>query len=536
MFTAASVAPAAARELVLPYSSTVRRFVRARMKIALLLVACLLPSQSCVQREPAAVSADTVPVTLTIGYPHVTGQDPLHGMQQGARLISHEGLVLANRNGRIHPRLAESWQEEPNGLIWHFRLRENAVFHDGSPVDAMAVKASLERSLANADTDSFPGLADIIGIDAPSRTQLVVRLRHRSAFLLDDLGVAIQKASVTGSAVGTGPYITASTSQNEVVMTSFSRYYKGPPKIDRIVWKSYPAVRAAWAAMMRGDVDLLYEVGPETLEFMRGASVEVYPFLRSYLFGIILKVDRRDLSDPRVRASMNYAIDRSQLVSQVLKQHGIPATGLAWPQHWAYDSSVPSFSYDPQRATALLDAAGVAALSPASSERPPSRLRFTCLVPEGFALWERMALMAQRNLSHIGIDMELESLPFVAFNQRIAKRDFEAVMMEFVIGSSPSRLFTFWYSEGKRNAWGYKNARMDQALNGIRRAANDEEYRHAFRQFQIQAFDDPPAIVLALAENARAVSRRFRVVAPPGSDILPTIGDWLPIDDTAETN
>jgi len=146
-----------------------------------------------------------------------------------------------------------------------FKLRANALFHDGSAVDSTAVKASLERSLANADIDSFPGLADIVAVEASSPLELILRLRERSTFLLDDLGVAIQKTHSGGLSIGTGPYVTSSTSQNELVMTAFSRHYRGTPKIDQIVWKAYPAVRAAWAAMMRGEVDVLYEVGPEAL-------------------------------------------------------------------------------------------------------------------------------------------------------------------------------------------------------------------------------------------------------------------------------
>ena len=490
----------------------------------------------CSPSDPIATSTNASPVVLTIGYPHATGQDPLHGMQQGARLISHEGLILANRNGRIQARLAESWYEEPDGLAWHFKLRAQASFHDGSPVDSNAVKQSLQRSLANADIDSFPGLADIVAVEAPSPSEVILRLTQRSAFLLDDLGVAIQKIQADGVSVGTGPYVTTSTSQDELMMSAFSKYYRGSPKIAQVRWRSYSTVRTAWAAMMRGEVDVLYEVGPEALEFMRGESVEIYPFLRSYLFGIILNANRKSFSDARIREALNYAIDRPELVSQALKRRGIPAAGLAWPQHWAYDTTVPSFSYDAQRASALLDAAATPALNHAEHVRQPSRIRFSCLVPEGFALWERMALMVQRDLSEIGVDMQLESLPFVAFNQRIAARDFDAVMMEFVIGSSPSRPFTFWYSASKRNAWGYKNPGMDDALEGIRRAANDGSYRDAFRRFQLEGLNNPPAIVLALGENARAVSRRFQVTAPAGSDILPTIADWLPISSSRTAN
>ncbi len=101
-------------------------------------------------------------VTLTIGYPHMTGEGQLHGIQQGSRLISREGLTLPNRDGKALPRLAESWAESADGLTWTFKLRANALFHDDTPVDSFAVKRSLERSLASSDIDLYPGLTDIV--------------------------------------------------------------------------------------------------------------------------------------------------------------------------------------------------------------------------------------------------------------------------------------------------------------------------------------------------------------------------------------
>jgi ABC-type transport system substrate-binding protein len=147
-----------------------------------------------------------------------------------------------------------------------------------------------------------------------------------------------------------------------------------------------------------------------------------------------------------------------------------------------------------------------------------------------------MALIVQRDLAQIGVDMQIESVPFEEFNRRIERRDFEALMLEFIVGNSPTRPYTFWYSTSKQNAWGYSNASVDRSLDGIRRASSESEYRAAFRAFQLEMLDDPPAIFLALSQTARAVSNRFQVIAPPGSDILPTIAEWSPADSVRSTN
>jgi peptide/nickel transport system substrate-binding protein len=139
-----------------------------------------------------------------------------------------------------------------------------------------------------------------------------------------------------------------------------------------------------------------------------------------------------------------------------------------------------------------------------------------------------MALIVQRDLARIGVDMQIESVPFEEFNRRIGAGQFDAVTLEFIFGNSPTRPYTFWYSTSKQNMWGYDNVDVDRSLDRVRRAGNETEYRDALRQFQVDTVVDPPAIFLAISQTARAVSRRFDVVAPSGSDILPTIGDWRP--------
>jgi peptide/nickel transport system substrate-binding protein len=375
-------------------------------------------------------------------------------------------------------------------------------------------------------------------IETPRPLEVVIRLRERSTFLLDDLGVSILKIQDGKPPVGTGPYVTVAGSGNELVMRAFERYYRGKPQIDRIVWRAYPTVRTAWAAMMRGEIDLLYEVGPEVREFIEPeASVRVFPFLRNYNFAVVLNSKKTPFDKPEVRRALNYAINRTHLVENALHGNGQKASGPVWPLHWAYDKSVPGYEYDPSRSIALLDSVGVPhVVSVTNPDRIPSRFSFTCLIPESFALWERMALIVQRDLAKIGVDMQIESIPFEEFNRRIGAGQFDAVTLEFIFGNSPTRPYTFWYSTSKQNVWGYRNLDVDKSLDRVRRAANETEYRDALRQFQVDTLLDPPAIFLAVSQTARAVSRRFDVVAPLGSDILPTIGDWRPAHLVEATN
>ena len=92
------------------------------------------------------------------------------------------------------------------------------------------------------------------------------------------------------------------------------------------------------------------------------------------------------------------------------------SAGPIYPQYWAFDSTVPMYPFDPAGATALLDAAGYRLRQPTRpSAGPPARLRFTCLVPKDFTIWQRIALEVQRDLLNVGVDMQFQEVPLREF-------------------------------------------------------------------------------------------------------------------------
>jgi peptide/nickel transport system substrate-binding protein len=438
--------------------------------------------------------------------------------------------------------LAESWSPSADGLRWAFKLRGNAKFHDGSAVDAASVKHSIDDSLANlSDRSLVPGLDDIVSVEVSGPRELVVTLRDRSTFFLDDLSMPISKRGSDGKSVGTGPFIVRSSSPEEIVMSTFTDHYLGTPEVDRIVWKPYPALRTAWAGMMRGEIDFLYEVSQESAEFVQGeSSVNTFSFLRPYALGVAFNSSRPVFADERVRHALNFAVDRQAIIDQAMKGRGVGAQSPIWPLHWAYDATVPGFSYDPSRAAAILDSTS-ARVSEKRGRQPsvgPARFRFTCLVLENLSVWERMALLVQRQLREIDVDMQLEAVPAAAFNARIAKGDFDAVFLEFS-ARSMSRAYVFWQSRSPRNAFGYRDSGVDQAFEAIRRspAGDDDTYRAAVRDLQRRMITSPPGIFLAWGQTARAVSTRFQVPEEKDrDDVLQTLSRWQLVPAVARGN
>jgi ABC-type transport system substrate-binding protein len=137
-----------------------------------------------------------------------------------------------------------------------------------------------------------------------------------------------------------------------------------------------------------------------------------------------------------------------------------------------------------------------------------------------------MALIVQRNLSQVDVDVQFEAVPLDEFNKRVGAGNFDAILADFITGNSAGRPYVFWYSSSKQNVPGYNNVLVDQAFDRLRGAPDDDATRAAFHDLQATMLDDPPAVFLAFGETTRAVSRRFQPVTPPGGDVFRTIPEW----------
>jgi peptide/nickel transport system substrate-binding protein len=337
-------------------------------------------------------------------------------------------------------------------------------------------------------------------------------LRRRSRFLLEGLDLLIQKRGETP--VGTGPFLVASRTASEVEMRASSTYYGGKPFIDRIFFRSYDSVRSAWADMLRGRVDMLYEVGADALDSLsESTQARTFAFQRPYAFLVALNLRNSKLRDKGLRRALNDAIDRPALIADAMDNHGTPADGPVWPHHWSYSSELPRFTFQPTRVT---HGNGV--------------LQLRCLILRDQA-HERIGLAIQRQLRSVGVELQFEQVTPEQFVARWGAGDFEAALGDYRMGPSLLRQYQFWYSSAPLNSGHFNSPLVDGALDRIRSAPDDAAYKSGVADFQSAIVDDPPAIFLAWGQRLRAVSTRFAVHEEPGRDIMSTLRLWRPIAD-----
>lgn len=474
--------------------------------------------QGCV-RPTTRPSSDSA---LTVGF-GFGGTALASALRNFLDSVYAEALLGIDWNGRPQPKLAVDWKWSDGGRTLRVQLRRGVVFHDGTPLTAETVSTGLKRLLNQLGFDR------VESISPDGDDHVVFRLREPDGFLL----AALSTGTITtgkDQTIGTGPFVLRSQ-KPDVVLDAFSKYHLGQPTIPQIVVRTYETPRAAWAAMMRGDVEFLHEVNRDAVEFVEAESrMQTYSFPRPYYIPIVFNMKHPTLGRREVRQAINEAIDRAEIVRSALHNRGKPADGPIWPYHWAYNPATRAYSYNPDAARLRLDSAGLPLTSPGNGQMP-RRFRFQCLFWGEDALFERIALVVQKQLFEIGIDVEMVPVTMDDIRKRHVSGDFEAILVQMTSSRSLDWVYWFWRSPPTQATAaarsGYTAA--DGPLDRLRAAQSDEETRMAVADLQRVLYDDPPAAFLVRPETARAVDRSFVVPdEEKGRDILGTLWQWKP--------
>ncbi len=214
--------------------------------------------------------------------PHVGGNFPQ------ALLATQvlESLVALDDQGGIVPWLATEWESSDDGLSWDFTLDPDAVFTDGTPVDAAAVKANIEH-LQDPETGSSTGylaVQQIESIELVSDTVVRFRLSRPDAALLESLAqpwTAIQSPAGIArgmdenclAPIGSGPFVVADWVKQDHVTLERNPDYRTPPTgfeaiadgVQTVTWRFIPDATARFTALESGQVDIIDNPLPENI-------------------------------------------------------------------------------------------------------------------------------------------------------------------------------------------------------------------------------------------------------------------------------
>ncbi len=442
-------------------------------------------------------------------------------------ILFADRLVVIDWSGTPTGVLATAWRWEDGGLTLVVQIRPGVTFHDGRSFTAETVADILRQVKA---TDRRHSFAAVNRFEATDEHTLAVRLSRPDAFLVEAIADTWM-VDPRQPNIGTGPFKLL-TRTPTITAEKNRSYYRGTPGIEKVVVTTYDTPRASWVALMRGEVDMVQEVNRDSAEFLEGASrVEMSSSIRPFYIPLIFNVRHPILKRVEVRRALAEAINRDEIVDQAMRGHGRVADDPVWPFHWAYNAAARRYTYNPNAARLRMDAAGLPMRPPPATGGMASRFSIRCVFwndPQ----FEHIALLLQRQLADVGIDLVLEGTDALELQRRAGSGDFDTFLYQLTSGKSFDWTYRFWHSPA--DGAGYQNSGytgVDSVLERLRTVRPDAEVRTAVADLRERFYEDVPAAFLAWPETTRAIDTRFDIGDRSNPDIFANLWKWRPATD-----
>ena len=419
-----------------------------------------------------------------------------------------EPLLTMDEKMQIRPALAASYEVLSPTKV-RFKLRPNVKFHDGTPLNAAAVKFTFDRALRGNPPARWASLAgslsgaevvDDLTVDVMTREPYGPILRTLAMYCTGIVSpTAVQKMGpdFSRAPVGTGPFKFVEWKTNtHVILERNPDYWGDKAPLDRVIFKVVPEEGARMIALQTGDADMVLLPAPAQLAALkRDPKYVVHEVVGGRVVFAGMHAGLAPLDDVRVRTALLHAVDRKAILENILEGSAVPARGVLAPSVFGFkDMQLDKlYPFDRARAKALLAQAGWTPGPDGILQKGGQKLSLSWLAARGrYPKDGEITEAIQAMFKEVGVEAKVQFLEWATvFTQfRAATLNQHMFTLGWVTSNADAdySLYALFHSKQvPPTGWNtsrYANPRVDALVEQARRSMNQTEREKLYGEVQ----------------------------------------------------
>ncbi len=484
---------------------------------------------------PAAFATKDVTLAVASTFTTTDPYDANDTLSQAMAKSFYEGLYGFDKDMKLIPMLAESYDVSKDGLVYTVKLRKSVKFHDGTDFKADAVKANFDR-VTNPDnklkryalysniakTEVVDDYTARITLKTPF-SAFINNLAHPSGVMISPTALKqYGSKDIAFHPVGTGPFKFVEWKATDYLkVAKFDGYWrKGYPKIDTITWKPVIDSNTRAAVMQTGEAQFTYPVPYEMAETLKARpELDIVAAPSIIIRYLSMNTQQKPFDNPKVRQAINYAINKDAVVKVAFGGYATPADAIV-PEGVEYSVKTGVWPYDVAKAKQLMAEAGY-----------PNGFETELWSAYNHTIAQKVTQVLQQQLQQIGIKTKITLLEA---GQRVEKVESwqdpaTAPVRLYYVGWSSSTGEADWalrpllYSESWPpklfNTAYYKSERVDGDIKNALLTTDKTEKAKLYKDAQETIYKDAPWAPLVTEKLLSANNKKLTGVytMPDGS-------------------
>ncbi|MGA8242670.1 MAG: ABC transporter substrate-binding protein [Desulfobacterales bacterium] len=404
----------------------------------------------------------------------------------------HDTLFHPQEDATVLPALAEKW-DKVDDLTWKITLRKDAVFHNGEPVNAAAVKFSYDRinseELKSPNKGKLSAFTELTVIDdhtftikteqpyAPGLYMLGYYLPIVPPKYIQEVG----NEKYNTYPVGSGPYRLKKWARgDEIVLEAFDKYYGPKPAYKTVIFKANPEEASRIAALETGEADVISGVPVhQRKKILESGKAYLTPQMGVMPY-VGINTYEAPFDDVRVRQAVNYAIDKELINKALFDGKAIICAGPISPRTFGHSPNLKPYPYDPAKAKALLKEAGHA-------DGIDVRLAY----PTYMSQIQEQAEAIAANMTKAGFKVTLEPFERAVMWERYKGKQHQLYIYWWDDAPEPDRYMYSLFNSTSRDYY-YKNPVVDELLDKGRTIMDRTKRAKVYAQIDEMLYKDCP--------------------------------------------